>query len=174
MYEYNKSSILNTIWKRILFYFILFFIVSSIQINFLDIIKIYDFLPDLLLILIVWITLRESVYIGLILAFLAGFIHDTMAINPYGLTALSYIVPVFILKFLKTKDNYQKDLHTLRFLFLVSVATIISSLIKVVLTMNIFTEKIEVYFLQQVLGITLYTAIISLFPILINYKQRRY
>lgn len=174
MYENSKPTIINSLWKRILLYFLLFFIISSFQINFLDIIKLYDFLPDLLLILVVWVSLREGIYIGLILAFFAGIIHDSMALNPYGLTALCYIIPIFIIKFLKSKDYYQKDIHTIRFVFFVSIATLISTLIKVVLTMNIFTENIQMYFIEQVLGVTLYTAIFSLFPVLIKANPRRF
>lgn len=174
MFEYNKPTILNTLWKRTLVYFHLFFIISAVQINFLDIIKIYNFLPDILIIITVWITLREGVYIGLLLAFFAGIIHDSIALNPYGLTAFCYIVPSFVLKFFKSKDNYQKDLFTLRFLVFTFMSTGISTGIKVLLTMNIFTEEFEMYFLQQALGVSLYSAILSLFPILINYRQNRY
>lgn len=174
MFEYNKPTILNTLWKRTLLYFLLFFILSAVQINFLDIIKIYDFIPDILLILIVWITLREGVYFGLIMAFFAGVIHDSIALNPYGLTALCYIIPAFVLKFFKSKENYQKDLFTLRFLVFTFISTLLSSFLKVLLTMNIFTEDIEIYFVQQILGISIYTSIIALFPILINLRPRRY
>jgi len=168
----NRRVIFDSLWKRTILYFVLFFVISMIQINFLDIIKIHFYLPDLLLILACWITLREGVYIGIILAFFAGVIHDLFALNPLGFTALSTVTACFVLKYFKSKDNYKKDLETIRFVIFTFIITMISTFIKVLLTMNIFTENIEIYFIQQVIATSVYTSIFALFPVVIKFKPK--
>jgi rod shape-determining protein MreD len=172
MQHLNRRVIFDSLWKRTILYFVLFFVISMVQIYFLDIIKIHFYLPDFLIILLVWITLREGVYIGLILSFFAGVIHDMYALNPLGFTALSSVSACFALKYLKSKDNYKKDLESLRFVVFTFIVTMISTFIKVLLTMNIFTENIEIYFIQQVLATSVYTSIFALFPVVIKFKPK--
>lgn len=174
MYDLNQNTFFNSLWKRGLLYFLLIFLISIIQIFLLDIIKIYYFLPDLLIILLTWITLREGIYFGLILAFFAGIIHDFFALNPLGITAVSSLPACFILKYFKSKDNYKKDLDTLRFVLFTFIATTVSTFIKVILTMNIFTEDIEYYFLQQIIATSIYTSIFALFPVVIKFKPKSF
>ncbi len=172
MYEYNQRQLLNSLWKRISLYFGLFFFVSISQIYLLDIIKIQDLLPDFLLILVCWITLREGVYIGLILSFMAGIIHDIFALNPLGFTGLCLLVASFLLKFIKSRDNYQKDLFTLRFVLFTFLASIVASFLKLTLSMNVLQENIEMYFFQQIVGISVYTSIFAFFPVVIKFKPK--
>jgi cell shape-determining protein MreD len=172
MYDYNQRQFFNSTWNRITLYVGLIFLISIIQIYFLDIIKIQNILPDFLVILTCWITLREGVYIGLILSFFAGIIHDFFALNPLGFTGLCLLVSSFSLKFLKSRDNYPKDLYSIRFVLFTFLAALVANSLKLLLSINIFVENIEMYFFEQIVGICVYTSIFAFFPVAIKFRSK--
>lgn len=118
-------NILNTIKYIIILLMVLFI---EADINFLFAIK--DITPDLVLVLVVIICLKEERIPALLIGFAAGLLQDAFSTHFFGLYALSKTCTVFIgSQFRQSKKEYNLVYYASTFLLLVFIHEIISQFI---------------------------------------------
>ncbi len=76
-------------------YIVVFVVLLIIEINFIQLIAIHDVTPDLILIFVIIISLRESRNRAGIIGFLAGLIQDAFTTQFFGLSALAKTIVGF-------------------------------------------------------------------------------
>jgi rod shape-determining protein MreD len=146
--------------------YILFLIIALIiQKTFIWVIAVtnYNITPDLVLIILVYISIKEGKLFGIIAGFSSGLIIDLLAGSFLGLLALSYTITCFIIG--NFKDENEKYLRNINFILITGLASLITNF----LYFEIFFQSaassisiIEVVY-RYILPSVLYTMLISVF-----------
>ena len=88
-------------------YAIIFFIVLVIDHNVIDLISIKGITPDIVLIYLIFISLRETQSTATIIGFCAGLLQDLFSLSMLGLSSLTKSISCFITAFFqRAKGNY--------------------------------------------------------------------
>jgi len=136
-----------------------------IQKTFIWVIAIssYNITPDLVLIVLVYISLKEGKMWGITAGFISGFIIDLMSGTFLGLLALSYTIACFIVGNFKNAE--ERNLRSMNFILITGLAAMITNS----LYFEIFFQSaastmsvIEVMY-KYIVTSSLYTMLISLF-----------
>lgn len=130
----------------------------------------YNITPDLLLIALVYFSLKEGKIFGSISGFAVGFIIDLLSGSFLGLLALSYTITGFISGFFKKEDD--RFLLGYRFLIIVFVFSLLCNLIYFTIYLQgsglLFLEIIYKYILTA----SAYTTLLSVVVLLIQGKKQ--
>src|SRR5690606_22609352 len=120
----------------------------------------YQITPDIVIIMIAFIAVKEGQIFGTVTGFVAGMLLDIMGGSFLGLSALSYSIAGFAGGYFSNKEN-DKFLVKFNFLIVVFVCAFVSNMIY----FNIFLQGAFLSFfdilLKYVLPSTTYTTIIS-------------
>jgi len=131
-----------------------------IQVIFVPFIAIDTAVPDLILILVVYFSVREGQIPGMLFGFGAGLIFDMVTGNLLGSAALSKTLAGFIAGYFST-NRLDLNLRSYRFIFIILLAAFInSSTFALVTNFDLNNNLLRLIFEQ---GITpaLYTGFIS-------------
>ena len=158
---------------RIIFYSVLAIIISLIQVTFIPIIQIEGFTPDLLVILICWVSLSEGRFTGIILGFFAGILFDAMSFELLGVNALSKAITGFIAGSWHNEDKVYQNTRNIKFVLIVVITAIVNNLINYLLFLDIKTFTWSSYFFQSVPASAAYTAILATIPMLLLIERKR-
>jgi rod shape-determining protein MreD len=159
--------------REYFFGLILFFPILLVHLTLLPLVSINNTLPDLILILLVYYTLKNGQLYGTILGFIYGLLFDVITGGILGATMLTKTLAGFVAGYFyneNKKDIYFKSYSFLLIVFLSSIIdsvafTFISSFD---LTSNIISLLINLAILPAIYTTTLST-LISVF-----YPKRRY
>ena len=156
---------------RYLRYLLAAFVLILVQKVFVSLISIERISPDVLLIFVVYLALREGQIVSTSAGFLLGLAMDIMSGELLGLAALSKTVSGFIAGYFYNKEKSIETPGT--YLFIVII--LLSSLVHNVIYFTVYIQGTEIDFwmslLRYGLWTSLYTSIVGLIPMLIS---RRY
>ncbi|MBI4546603.1 MAG: rod shape-determining protein MreD [Ignavibacteriae bacterium] len=155
-------------------YIIVLFLLIVIQTQIVRLVSLHGITPDLLIIWIVYIGLKEGQIKATLWGFGIGLATDLVTGNFIGLTALTKTASGFVAGYFYNENKVQLTLSSYRFILIV----LIVSLVHNTLYFIIFTRGSEIGLFQAVftvgLAATLYTAMISLLPMVaFSRKYRR-
>lgn len=146
-------------------YFLLLASAILIQKTFIWVVAIssYNITPDLVLLVLVYISLKEGKIWGMTSGFSAGLVIDLLAGTFLGLLSLAYTIACFITG--NFKDDEEKNLKSLNFILITGLASLITNF----LYFEIFFQSVasamsglEVVY-KYILPSSLYTMLISMF-----------
>ncbi len=150
---------------------LLFFPLLVIQTTLGPLISIHGVAPDLIIILLVYYSMRTGQVYGTVLGFIYGLFIDLITGTLLGSTMISKTIAGFIAGYFSgetKRDNYIKSYVFVLIVLLCSVADlIISSLFS---TIDLNTNILMLFFNQGILP-GIYTAILSIF-VVIFYPNR--
>lgn len=157
----NRKTTQN---KRLLLYFVLALILSFIQLVGLNIIEVGGITPDLLLILTVWIALREGRFIGMISGFSIGYVFDLISLDTPGTNALAKLIVAFIAGSLYKEGKENLILGSFRFLIYTFACALINNMIYYTLRIKIVDFNFQNFILNYAIAFSLYTTVLAIFP----------
>jgi rod shape-determining protein MreD len=152
---------------------ILFFPILLIQTTILPIIAIHGIVPDLILILLVFYSMRLGQLYGTVLGFLYGFLFDMITGSLLGSTMISLTVAGFIAGYFSNENK--RDYYFKNYIF-VMIAFMCSSINSV---LNSFFSSVDLntnlihLLLNQGFLPALYTSLIS-FLVVFFYPKRSF
>lgn len=150
---------------------LLLIILQKTVIGFIDVTS-YQITPDIVLIGLVFIGIKEGKITGTVSGFLAGLILDLFSFSFVGLMALSKCVAGFTAGYFN--DENKADRYLKGYMF--TVITVIISIINNIIYFTIYFQGTNLTFidvlLRYVLPTAVYTGIFSVFPII--FARRRY
>ena len=91
--------------KKYFKYFLILILLTIFHSIFLEFIEIMDITPDLLIILVVWITVKEGRFIGLIAGFVIGLYTDAITVDVLGTNALAKTIAAFVASCFYKENN---------------------------------------------------------------------
>ena len=143
-----------------------------IQANLADMISLRGISPDLLLLFIVYLAVREGQMYVLPWGFLLGLVLDLSTGTVIGLSALSKTVAAFTAGYFYSENMIVMNLATYRFLLLVFLAAFVHNAVYFV----IFTMGSDIGVFGAVFGVglvsALYTTTVAILPMLVTARRR--
>jgi rod shape-determining protein MreD len=143
-----------------------------VQANLVDMVSLKGITPDLLLIFIVYLAVREGQMYALPWGFFLGLVLDLSTGTVIGLSALSKTVAAFTAGYFYSENKITMTLATYRFLLLVFLTAFIHNAVYFV----IFTMGGDIGFLGAVFGVglasALFTTTVAILPMLVSARIR--
>lgn len=151
---------------------LLFFPLLIIQITIVPLIAINGIIPDLLIILLVYYTLRLGQLEGTIIGFTYGLFYDLITGGLLGSSMLSKAITGFIVGYFFSENK--KDIYFKSYVFplIVLLGSTVDSFILSFFTTVELNTNMAGLFIQQGLLPGIYTAILSII-VVIFYPRRR-
>lgn len=141
---------------------LLFFPVLVVQTTFIPLISIGSIVPDLVLILLIFYTLRNNQLYGTALGFVYGFLFDIITGSLLGSAMLSKTLAGFTAGYFATETKRDKYLRSYYFSFIVLLCAVIDLIVYSFFGPAEISRNILLLFFQQAMLPGLYTAVISL------------
>ena len=158
--------------QRYSIYALLAVILSFIQFSLLNFVVVQGISPDLLLILCVWIAIREGRFAGTIAGFLIGLTLDIISFDLIGINAFTKTIAGFIAGSFYEEGKEQLILHGLKFLLIVFISSFVHNLIYFFFYIKLSDITFLDFFLKYGVAFSFYTTVFSVIPMLIKRKER--
>lgn len=142
-------------------------LLAVVQTTFMPYVSISGFVPDVLLIWLVYTAIRRGQTEALIAGFLVGLLQDALATQLFGLAALSKTIAGFLAGYFFNENKIDQILGSYQFLMIVAMCSIVHN----VLFFTIFLQGTDVPLLWTVFlystATTAYTGAISALPMFV-------
>jgi rod shape-determining protein MreD len=151
--------------------FLLFFPLLLIQTTIVPFVAIGGVIPDLILILLVYYTLKKGQIYGTILGFIFGFLFDLITGSFLGSSMISKIIAGFIAGYFANENKIEIYFKSYTFSLIVLLCAIVDSLIYTFFSsVDIEISLVELLMRQGVLP-GLYTAVVSVLLVFFHPKR---
>ena len=150
---------------------ILFFPLLLLQSTLVPLISIVGVIPDLILILLVYFTLRMGQIHGTVLGFTYGFLLDMITGNIFGSAMISKTISGFVTGYFYNENKLDIYFKSFVFSLIVLLSATIDSFIFSFFSSVELEKSILLRFFEQGMFPGIYTAIISL--VLVMFHPRR-
>ena len=150
---------------------LLFFPLLIIQTTVIPLIAVNGIIPDLILILLVFYSLRYGQMYGTVLGFIYGFLFDIITGSLLGSTMLSKTLTGFIAGYFSNENKRDLYLRSYSFALIVLLCSIIDSVVNSFFsTVELNTNILHLIFQQGLLP-GIYTAVVSII-VIVFYPKR--
>ncbi|MGE5437236.1 MAG: rod shape-determining protein MreD [Syntrophothermus sp.] len=156
-----------------IFPFLLFIPLLIIQLTLVPLISIRGFVPDLILILLVFYTLQSGQIYGTVLGFIFGFLYDLVTGSLIGSMMFAKTAAGFTAGYFANENKIETYFKSYSFTLIVLLCAVIDSLLYSIFSSKEFTFNILLLFFEQGLLPGIYTAIIS-FIVVFFYPKRSF
>ena len=125
----------------------------------------YEITPDIVLIGLVYISIREGKITGTVSGFAAGLLMDVLSFSFLGLMALSKCIAGFIGGYFNSENKVERYLKSYIFALIVFLCSLVNNLIYFTIYFQGTTLTFPDIVLRYIVPSALYTAFISILPI---------
>jgi rod shape-determining protein MreD len=150
---------------------IIFFPLAVIQSNVIPYFSYNQIAPDLIVILLVFYTLKTGQIAGSLLGFLFGFIYDMISGGILGSAMFSYTLCGFIAGYFFNENKVEMYVHSVLFLLVILLCATVNSLVYSFFSVQSSDINLVVVLFEQGLLPGLYTAVVAL-PLTIFYPKK--
>ena len=151
---------------------IIFFPIAIVQLTLVPLVSIQSIAPDLIIILLVYFTLRKGQLYGAILGFVFGLFFDLMSGGLLGSAMFSKTLAGFITGYFYNESKILENTNTIKIVFIVLLASLIDSSFYSLLALPEVRISISSVILEQGMLPALYTSILSLTIVLLSPFKR--
>ncbi len=152
---------------------ILFFLVAVIQLTIIPFISIGAIVPNLLIILLVFFTLKNGQIYGTILGSIFGLLFDIVTGGFLGSTMFSLTLSGFVAGYFYSETRKEFYTTTYFFLIIIFITSFSNSFLTLLLSSTEIKLSASSLILEQGVLPSIYTSIISLPILLYNQRRRR-
>ncbi|GAB6281529.1 MAG: hypothetical protein STSR0008_02690 [Ignavibacterium sp.] len=152
---------------------LLFFVVLIIQIIIVPLIAIQDVVPDLILILLVFYTLKNGQLYGTILGFIFGLLFDLITGGMIGSAMFSKTLSGFIAGYFYNENRIHQYYKSLTFPLIIILCSLIDSVTLTFISNFDLNVNLFRLIVNKALFPAIFTAVISLL-VIIFYPKRSY
>jgi len=130
--------------------------------------------PDLIVILVVYIAIREGQFSGLLAGFVLGYLFDLLSSGIIGTNALAKMIGAFVAGYFYEEGRpVQESIGTFRFLGVVAMSALIHNLIFYFFFTQPSDLTFTVFFLRSGIAGALYTTVLAALVMLATARKRR-
>jgi len=161
-------------YMQFLWYAIAGLILLLMQLN-LGYIAVENVTPDLLVVLTVFIAIREGQFTGMLAGFLLGLIFDLISSDIIGTNALSKMLAGFIAGyFFNEQLSVQDSIGSFRFLGIVAIAALAHNIVYFFFYVQPTDLSFLSFFLRSGIAASLYTTVIAALVMLVGARKQRW
>lgn len=162
----NKITLKDT-----LYLFVISLLIIVFQTTFIPLLAVSQIVPDLLLILVVYVSLVKGQIPATVIGFLVGLIDDILSNNIIGLTAMLKVLIGFLSGYFFNENKKNYAVGELQFIILIFASTLLHNIFYIIFII----QGTEMTFIGAMFrsGIfsTVYTTIVALIPFF-YFKQK--
>lgn len=151
---------------------LIFFPVLVIQTTIIPLVSIAGVLPDLILVLLVFYSIRTGHIYGAVLGFIFGFFFDLITGSLLGSAMISKTLVGFIAGYFSNENKRDLYLHSYPFVLIVLLCSVIDSIVYAFFSDTELGRNFLLLFFEQGMLPGLYTSIISLIVLIFMPKRR--
>jgi rod shape-determining protein MreD len=150
---------------------ILFFPLLLLQTTFVPLISINGIIPDLILILLVFYTIKTGQIYGTVLGFILGFFFDLITGSLLGSAMIAKTTAGFVAGYFSNENKQDLYLRTYTFSIIILLCAIIDSMIYSFFSSVDIKANILLVLFEQGLFPGLYTALLSVAVVIFQPKR---
>jgi rod shape-determining protein MreD len=145
-----------------------------VQLN-LGYIAVENITPDLLVVMVVYIALREGQFAGELFGFSLGLLFDLISSDIIGTNALSKLLAAFVAGYFFSEDrDIQESIGNVRFLGIVALAALVHNIVYYFFYIQPTDLSFTHFFLRSGIAATLYTTVIAVVVMLVAARKQRW
>ncbi len=129
--------------------------------------------PQLVILFVVYVALREGQLFGICNGFIAGFFHDLLVTHFLGLTSFIAVIAAFVAGFFYKESDVELAAKTFNFTWISVVSLFISELAALPIVASGELNYLYI-FLKFTIGTTVYTSVFAMIIVFINGRRSRY
>ena len=145
-----------------------------LQTTFIPFLSVDGFLPDLLLIWVVYIAVTRGQTEATVTGFVVGLLQDVITMQFFGLTALTKTVAGFVAGYFFNENSTEQTLGSYRFLMII----LLSSFVHNILYYGIFLQGIQdavfTTTLEFSIATSVYTGLLGVLPMFTFVRKYRF
>jgi rod shape-determining protein MreD len=159
--------------KRFILYGVLGLILALLQVTAVDLISIGSAVPDLVLLLIIWIGVQEGYMEGILFGFALGLLFDLATFDIVGTNALAKCTAGLFAGFFHKKDAEKQLVTKMNFLPVIFAISLIHNLIYGIFQVNANQWSFFRYFAEYSVASALYSTAFGIFAYAIGSRDNR-
>jgi len=138
-----------------------------------DFIAVEQITPDLIVLFVIYLAVREGQFVGLLAGFAMGLLFDLVSSDINGLNALAKMLAGFAAGFFYREEaSLQEAVGTPRFLWITAGASLLHNIVYYFFYVRPSQLEFLPFFLRYGLAFTLYTTVFSLVVMLVVARKR--
>jgi rod shape-determining protein MreD len=145
-----------------------------LQTTFIPFLSIGGFLPDILLIWIVYVAVKRGQMEATVTGFLVGLLQDALTTQFFGLTALTKTVAGFAAGYFFNENSTEQTLGSYRFLLVVLLSSVVHNLIYYGIFLQGVQDSVFTTMIEFTIATSLYTALMSVLPMFTFVRKYRF
>ncbi|MBX3044516.1 MAG: rod shape-determining protein MreD [Candidatus Kapabacteria bacterium] len=157
---------------RFVFYSIAALLIIVFQISIVNLIEVGGLTPNLMIILVVWISLAEGQFIGLFAGFIAGFLFDVATFDLIGTNALAQTMNAFIAGFFHRVGKEDLTLKRFSFVITVFIGSVAHNIVYFFFYLKLSELDFFSFFFKYGIATSLYTTVFGVVAILIKLPKK--
>lgn len=157
---------------RYVYYGILALLLSLAHVLIIDLIAVANITPDLMVILIAWIALREGRFVGIIAGFTGGLVFDYITHDVLGMNALVKTLVAFIAGSFYKEGKEDLTLGGFKFIGIVFLTSLVHNCIYFLFNIKMTEMNFFTFISKYGLAFTFYTTVFAAFPTLWKMRQK--
>ncbi len=159
--------------RRIATYVVLGILAIVVQKFFDDFASISSISPELVILFVVFVTLREGQMVGMEAGFVTGFLNDILSTHFLGFTSFIAVVASFVAGFFYKEADVDLTGRTLNYVWICAIALFVSEFVSIPI---VSAGELNYWyvFLKFTVGETVYTALLAMVVVFVNGRKSRY
>ena len=157
----EQSLKIQNTYLKLIYYALATLLICVLQLSFSYLISIYGVTPDLLILLVIWVTLFEGKLYGLIFAFSVGILFDFLSMNVVGVNALTKTIVAYLAGFFYQEKEFWNIIRSNKFFLICFLATLLHNIVYYFIMVELTDSIFAIYF-KFVIGSTIYTMLFTL------------
>ncbi|GAB1370901.1 hypothetical protein MASR1M45_09630 [Candidatus Kapaibacterium sp.] len=158
---------------KFLIYAIVALLIVIFQISIANLIEIGGLTPNLMIVLVVWITISEGQFVGIFAGFLAGLIFDIATFDLIGTNALAQTVAAMASGFFHKEGKEELILSRYKFIGIVFFSSFLHNIVYFFLYLKLSELDFLNFFFKYGLATSFYTTVLSVFVVLFKIPRTR-
>ena len=167
-------SPLKTITKnKYLKYSFFIVLITILHFSFVSFISVNGVVPDIFLVFVVWLAIKEDRLFGILAGFCMGIYMDFISGDIMGINGLTKTIAGFIAGGFHRKDGIKQIIDDYKFIFVVALCSVTHNLIYFLFFINIGQQSFILFYLRFGLASAFYTTFISAFVYIFQISTRK-
>jgi len=144
-------------YLKVIYYSIATLLICVFQLSVSFLISISGVTPDLLILLVIWVTLAEGKVAGLFFAFVVGLFFDYLSMNVLGVNALSKTIAAYVVGFYYKENEFWNILKSNKIFVISAIAILLHNLFYYLFMINLTGTNLWSIFFKHFIASSLYS-----------------
>jgi len=144
-----------------------------LQTTFVPFLSIGGFLPDPLLLWVVYVAIRRGQMEATITGFLVGLLQDAVSMQFFGLSALTKTIAGFVAGYFFNDNSTEQTLGSYRFLTILFLSSFVHNIVYYGIFLQGIQESVFSTMIEFSIVTSLYTVVVGVFPMFTFVRKYR-